>query len=116
MLLIRRYSGQSIRIGEDIEICVLECGGSRVTIGINAPRDIPVKRVELLLTERQNAVAADSITPEALAGLSLKVDGTSVLSVISPRISFLDSDMNISGRQLRSRHGKTPANSNVDKG
>jgi len=69
MLLIRRHAGQSIRIGADVEITIAELTPTRVTIGINAPREVPVVRAELTLTERQNVAAADSLTPTALAKL-----------------------------------------------
>lgn len=69
MFLIRRHAGQSIRIGEDIEIHVSELTASRVTIGIRAPREVSVTRSELALTRRQNLAAAESPSAEALAKL-----------------------------------------------
>jgi carbon storage regulator len=70
MLLIRRHAGQSIRIGDEIEICIAELSPTRVTLGICAPRQVPVIRSELALTERQNIAAADSLTAEALVKLA----------------------------------------------
>jgi carbon storage regulator len=69
MLLIRRHAGQSIRIGDDIEICVSELSATRATIAIAAPRNIPVIRSERVLTAEQNLAAADSVTADALAKL-----------------------------------------------
>ena len=73
MLVIRRRAGESFRIGDDIEIEILESSGGQVKIGIRAPREVPVLRNEVFLTNQQNrsaaAVGADAV--EALVkGLS----------------------------------------------
>lgn len=47
MLCIGRYVDQSILIGDDIVIKVLEITGDRVRLGIDAPRDVPIDREEL---------------------------------------------------------------------
>ena len=70
MLLIRRHSGQSIRIGDDVEIHISELSPSRVTIGISAPREVAVMRSELALTRSQNLAAADSFTRGELKRLA----------------------------------------------
>ncbi len=48
MLVLSRKPGEAIRIGDDIEISVIEVRGDTVRIGINAPRNVPVFRMELL--------------------------------------------------------------------
>lgn len=53
MLVLQRKTGQSIRIGEDIEVVVLEVSGDHVRLGIAAPRDIRVLRQELLTEIRE---------------------------------------------------------------
>ena len=70
MLLIRRHAGQSIRIGDDVEIHIAELSPTRVTIGITAPRDVAVTRSELAVTRNQNLAAADSMTRNGLARLA----------------------------------------------
>ena len=64
MLVVRRREGESILIGDDIEVVVLEAGANRVKLGIMAPREVLVFRKELELTREQNRVAA---TADALA-------------------------------------------------
>jgi carbon storage regulator len=64
MLVVRRRQGESVLIGGDIEVVVLEAGANRVKLGILAPREILVFRKELELTREQNRVAA---TTDALA-------------------------------------------------
>ncbi len=65
MLVVSRRPGQSILIGRDIEVFVLEVDGMQVRVGINAPRSIRVLRRELLTqveTENRRAVGAGTAT------------------------------------------------------
>jgi carbon storage regulator len=62
MLVIRRRCGESLMIGEDVEIEVLECGGTHVKLGIRAPRQITVLRKEIHLTGRQNRLATGELS------------------------------------------------------
>ncbi|MEK5206259.1 carbon storage regulator CsrA [Psychrobacillus sp. FSL H8-0510] len=47
MLVLSRKAGETIWIGEDIEIIISEVKGEQVKIGISAPRSIDVIRGEL---------------------------------------------------------------------
>ena len=47
MLVLTRRNGQSIRIGDDIVITVLESTRDQVRIGIRAPRAVGVHREEV---------------------------------------------------------------------
>jgi carbon storage regulator len=47
MLILSRRNGESIRIGDEVTITVLQCRGGQVKIGINAPRDVAVHREEV---------------------------------------------------------------------
>lgn len=58
MLIIRRRAGESILLGEDIEVEVMELGSNRVKIGIRAPKHVPVCRKEVKLVREQNLAAA----------------------------------------------------------
>jgi carbon storage regulator len=70
MLVVRRREGESVLIGDDIEVVVLEAGQNRVKLGIMAPREILVFRKELELTREQNREAAitDALLLSRLAG------------------------------------------------
>ena len=47
MLVLSRKAGETIWIGEDVEIVISEVKGDQVRIGIRAPRNIEVVRGEL---------------------------------------------------------------------
>ena len=48
MLVVTRRPGQSVLIGRDVEVVILEIEGTQVRVGINAPRSIRVLRRELV--------------------------------------------------------------------
>lgn len=48
MLVLSRRAGESVVIGGDVTISVLEVRGDVVRIGIDAPRSVAVHRAELL--------------------------------------------------------------------
>lgn len=48
MLILTRRAGEAIRIGDDVEIIVKELGKNHVRLGINAPRDVKIRRLETL--------------------------------------------------------------------
>lgn len=67
MLVVTRKRGESIVIGDGIEIQIVSIGRTGVRIGIAAPRDIPVHRREVydqvVAANRSAATsAADAVT------------------------------------------------------
>jgi carbon storage regulator len=60
MLVISRRPGESVFIGDDIEVELLDISHSQVKLGIRAPRQIPVLRSEIRLTAQQNLVASQT--------------------------------------------------------
>lgn len=46
-LVVSRLVGQSIVVGDDVTITVQEVRGGQVRIGIQAPRSVPVDRLEV---------------------------------------------------------------------
>jgi carbon storage regulator len=68
--MIRRRCGESILLGENIEVHVLEVSGTRVKLGISAPRDVLVLRNELKLTEDFNREASRAVHPRHLLSLA----------------------------------------------
>jgi carbon storage regulator len=47
MLVLSRKPGESLFIGADVSITLVEVKGNRVKIGIHAPQEVPVWRAEL---------------------------------------------------------------------
>jgi len=47
MLVLSRQLGQTVVIGKDIEVKVVEIRGGRVRLGIEAPREVSVNRREI---------------------------------------------------------------------
>ena len=66
MLVIRRHEGQTVLVGDDVEIVIIECGGRRVKLGFRAPRQVAVTRGEVKLTREQNLAASQPVSPAAL--------------------------------------------------
>ncbi len=69
MLVLTRRSQQSIMIGKDVVITVLEVRGDQVRIGVSAPRDVEVHREEVFLELQESNRSAASPSPEALSAL-----------------------------------------------
>jgi len=62
MLVLTRKVGESIVIGRDIEITVLEVRGDQVRLGIAAPRHVAVHRKEVYLAiQAENREAVQSV-------------------------------------------------------
>ena len=60
MLVLRRRAGESVLIGDDIEIELLAITHQGAKIGIRAPKETVVLRKELKITQDQNTRAAAS--------------------------------------------------------
>lgn len=58
MLVMLRRRGETIVIGEDVEIRILSIHKARVKVGITAPRSVPVVARELDLVRNENREAA----------------------------------------------------------
>jgi carbon storage regulator len=70
VLVLTRHANQSIMIGHDIVVTVLEVRGDQVRIGIRAPRHVDVHREEVFVALQQANRSAASPTAEALEGLA----------------------------------------------
>jgi len=67
MLVLARKKDQSIIIGDNIEITILDIQGDQVRIGINAPKNVTIHRKEvyLMITE-ENKKASQVANVDAL--------------------------------------------------
>ena len=67
MLVLSRQRDQTIMIGDDIEITVVDIRGDKVRLGINAPAEVPVHRKEVYEAIKRENRAAASVKPEDIA-------------------------------------------------
>lgn len=72
MLVLARKINESIMIGDDIEVVVIDIKGDQVKLGIKAPKKITVHRKEIYEEIKQENIAALStpFKPETLRDLS----------------------------------------------
>ena len=64
MLVFTRKKGESLIIGNEIEVTILNVGSGSVKVGINAPRHISVHRKEVFeAIKRENVAASKSQIP-----------------------------------------------------
>lgn len=67
MLALSRRVNESIMLGNDIEITILEVKGDQVKIGINAPKSVPIYRKEIYLQIKEsNKEAAETTASDEL--------------------------------------------------
>ncbi len=68
MLVLSRLRDESIVIGDNVVITVVDVRGDKVKLGINAPKEIPVHRQEVYDAIRKENEQASRLAPnEALA-------------------------------------------------
>ena len=70
MLALARKVNESIMIGNDIEITILEIKGDQIKIGVKAPKSVPIYRKELYVQiQDENKNAGEKVDVDALKGL-----------------------------------------------
>ena len=62
MLILTRRVGESLMIGDEINVTVLGIRGNQVRIGVNAPKEVAVHREEIYERIKQEKTGA---TPQA---------------------------------------------------
>ncbi|MBC7765868.1 MAG: carbon storage regulator CsrA [Hyphomonadaceae bacterium] len=70
MLVLTRKKGESILIGKDIRITILELDEEKMRIGIDAPRDVKVLREELLAETIHSNIESSKFQKGVLEKLS----------------------------------------------
>ena len=72
MLVLSRQRDESIIIGDNVQITVVDIRGDKVRLGIQAPTEIPVHRREVFDAIHRNEVAAGekAVTKADAAGSS----------------------------------------------
>ncbi len=70
MLILTRKKNETLRIGDDILITIVDVQGDQVRLGITAPRDVSILRQELYETVRDSNTQA-ALTVQNIDVLSL---------------------------------------------
>lgn len=64
MLILSRRVGESIRIGDDITVVVLDVKGSQVRLGVEAPQGVSIDRQEIRLRKEAGLHPAPTKTAD----------------------------------------------------
>ncbi len=81
MLTLTRSVGETIRIGDDIEIHVVEVRGGTVRLGFKAPREVAIHREEVYRQIAEANLLAAQVTADSLGALAAFAPaGTSALT------------------------------------
>ena len=68
-MVLSRQKDETIIIGDDIEITVVDIRGDKVRLGVSAPKSISVHRKEVYDAIRRENREAAQVKPEDLSGL-----------------------------------------------
>ena len=63
MLVLSRKHNESIIIGDDITVMVVDIRGDKVRLGVEAPKEVPVHRREVFDAIHRNEAANDKQAP-----------------------------------------------------
>jgi carbon storage regulator len=69
MLVLSRHRDESIMIGDDVVVTIVDIRGDKVRLGIEAPNDIPVHRQEVYEAIKRENRKANHIQPAELKSL-----------------------------------------------
>ena len=69
MLVLSRHRDESIMIGDDVVVTIVDSRGDKVRLGIEAPSDVPVHRQEVYEAIQRENRKANQIQPSDLRGL-----------------------------------------------
>lgn len=79
MLVLTRKVGESLLIGDEIEVTLLDIKGDSVRIGIKAPRETRIQRAEIVAAvgnENASAASANGDTEQAILDAVARHRGT----------------------------------------
>ena len=74
MLVLSRKKGQSIMVGSDIEISIVDIQGDQIRLGIDAPRNIAIHRKEVFeeIIKENKQAASVALDPELIKTIKIR--------------------------------------------
>ncbi|MFM8397029.1 MAG: carbon storage regulator CsrA [Pirellula sp.] len=69
MLVLSRHRDESIMIGDDVVVTIVDIRGDKVRLGIEAPNDVPVHRQEVYEAIQRENRKANQVQPSDLRSL-----------------------------------------------
>lgn len=66
MLILQRRKGQSLSINNNIKLTIVDTGANWVKLAIDAPKEIPILRTELVEAAAENQEASRTVSREVL--------------------------------------------------
>ncbi len=77
MLVVSRKIGEELKVGDDIIVKVIDIDKNQVKIGIDAPRNVMILRMELVKEiTKQNKLSLQNTTKDVLHTLSNMIKGS----------------------------------------
>jgi carbon storage regulator len=77
MLILSRKINESIMIGDQIEISIVDIKGDQIKLGITAPKNVKVYRKEVYVAIQEENIEAVKASPDAISSLSTLFSDTS---------------------------------------
>ena len=75
MLILTRRVGETLKVGNDVDVTVLGVKGNQIRIGIKAPKNVAVHREEIFDRIQREAALAEKADPAHGAAAKPKTEG-----------------------------------------
>ena len=74
MLVLSRKKGQSIMVGSDIEISIVDIQGDQIRLGIDAPKSVAIHRKEVFeeIIKENKQAASVALDPELIKTIKIR--------------------------------------------
>ena len=97
MLTLTRSVGETIRIGDDIEVHVVEVRGGTVRLGFKAPREVAIHREEVYRQIAEANLLAAQVTADSLGALAAFAPSIAAEEAAAESAAGADTDV-VTGR------------------